>query len=378
METLKSLGNTISKYRKNSGITQERLAEQVGVSVSAVSQWESGKTMPDICTIPLLCHILNVSSDELLEISREKDDEEIKRMAEEANRLMSRGRLEETESLLLEARERFPGSFDLMSAMMYLYYDMAMVSPCTGNQEPSAWEGYLRKCIDLAQKILEGCRDSSFLNGARQMLCYSYSFLGEDEKAIAIAREMPTMSVCRESLLSLVSKDRDRYQCKQSEMRQHLQALCVMLDNYNMKFDDGSFAFAPAEEAALAQKSIDILHILFEKEDFGFFHDALMRAHFHIARIAAGHEKDREKALSHLKEAVDHGEAFLGNNPEKMHTSLFTRGREIGSFSTNGRYNSTFYLLENLKKDCFDFMREEPEFMDLVKRLQRTAGPWKQ
>lgn len=72
MENLKNLGNNIAKLRKKAGITQERLAEQTGVSVSAVSQWEGGKTMPDICTIPTLCHVLNVSSDELLEINRER------------------------------------------------------------------------------------------------------------------------------------------------------------------------------------------------------------------------------------------------------------------------------------------------------------------
>ncbi len=42
MKTINNLGNNIVKLRKVAGITQERLAEQVGVSVSAISQWESG------------------------------------------------------------------------------------------------------------------------------------------------------------------------------------------------------------------------------------------------------------------------------------------------------------------------------------------------
>ena len=41
----------IKKYRRDKDMTQEELAEYLGVSVSAVSQWESGKTLPDISTV---------------------------------------------------------------------------------------------------------------------------------------------------------------------------------------------------------------------------------------------------------------------------------------------------------------------------------------
>ena len=57
MESLNNLGMNIAKYRKGAGITQEQLAEQLSVSISAVSQWETGKTLPDISAIPILCHV---------------------------------------------------------------------------------------------------------------------------------------------------------------------------------------------------------------------------------------------------------------------------------------------------------------------------------
>lgn len=84
MNTLNHLGNNIAKFRKSSDITQEQLAEQLSVSVSAVSQWETGKTMPDISAIPVLCHIFNVTADALLGIDREKEEAEIKRINAEA------------------------------------------------------------------------------------------------------------------------------------------------------------------------------------------------------------------------------------------------------------------------------------------------------
>ena len=64
------LGLTISKLRKEKGMTQEELAEKVNVSAQAVSKWENEISMPDISVLPALAEIFDVSIDELL--GREK------------------------------------------------------------------------------------------------------------------------------------------------------------------------------------------------------------------------------------------------------------------------------------------------------------------
>ena len=61
-----SIGNRISKYRKEKGMTQEELAAKLGVSSQAVSKWENDASCPDISLLPQLCRILGISSDELL------------------------------------------------------------------------------------------------------------------------------------------------------------------------------------------------------------------------------------------------------------------------------------------------------------------------
>ena len=48
------LGFTISKLRKEKGMTQEELAEKVNVSAQAVSKWENDISMPDISVLPVL------------------------------------------------------------------------------------------------------------------------------------------------------------------------------------------------------------------------------------------------------------------------------------------------------------------------------------
>ena len=378
MNTLNNLGSNIAGLRKKSDITQDQLAEQLGVSVSAVSQWENGRTMPDISAIPVLCHIFNVSSDELLGIDREKDEEEIKRINDEANRLLDRAHTAKAEKLLLDAHKRFPNNYNLMSSLMHLYFGLTNEYEYDGSEQgKKRVEKNLQKSIDYAQKILDGCRDEELRAAANQILCFAYNNIGENEKAIDIDKKMPTISVCREGLLSIVSKDHDKYESKQQEYFMLLQNLCVMLDNGNMQYSDGTYAYDAHEEAALAQKVIDILDVLFENKDFGFFHDSLQRANLHIARIAARYDKDKVKTMSYLEASAAHAEAFLQHDEDKKHTSLFLRDAEYGRFRISTEKNPTAVMLDELKSDRFDFIRNEPEFIALTERLNKTAGNWK-
>lgn len=71
------LGNKIFFLRKNKGVTQEQLAQALGVSNQAVSKWESGQCFPDIQLLPDIVRFFNVSSDELLGIETQDGNDDI-------------------------------------------------------------------------------------------------------------------------------------------------------------------------------------------------------------------------------------------------------------------------------------------------------------
>lgn len=63
-----TLGKRIAACRKRLGITQDRLAEQLGVTAQAVSKWENDQSCPDITMLPKLAEIFGTSTDALLGI----------------------------------------------------------------------------------------------------------------------------------------------------------------------------------------------------------------------------------------------------------------------------------------------------------------------
>lgn len=61
-----SIGNKIKALRRERGITQEQLAESIGISFQAVSKWENDISLPDITLVPALASYFNISIDDSL------------------------------------------------------------------------------------------------------------------------------------------------------------------------------------------------------------------------------------------------------------------------------------------------------------------------
>ena len=62
------IGKFIAQCRKEKNMTQEQLAERLGVTNKSISRWENGKTMPDYSILNELCYVLDINVNELKKI----------------------------------------------------------------------------------------------------------------------------------------------------------------------------------------------------------------------------------------------------------------------------------------------------------------------
>ena len=65
-----TIGEKIAELRKNRKMTQEELANVIGVSSQSISKWENNTTMPDILLLPIIAEIFEVTLDELFSIEK--------------------------------------------------------------------------------------------------------------------------------------------------------------------------------------------------------------------------------------------------------------------------------------------------------------------
>ncbi len=66
------LGKKIKQLRFKAGLTQEQLAEKLGIAPQSVSKWENAVAMPDIASLPLLAEVFGVSIDDLFDLTTEQ------------------------------------------------------------------------------------------------------------------------------------------------------------------------------------------------------------------------------------------------------------------------------------------------------------------
>lgn len=89
-----AIGKFIFKKRKEQNLTQEQLAERLGVSNKTISKWETGKCMPDYAIMEPLCQELNITVAELLDGEEKSvhpdDPQRILQMMKEARDLKNK------------------------------------------------------------------------------------------------------------------------------------------------------------------------------------------------------------------------------------------------------------------------------------------------
>lgn len=100
------IGENIRKLRRAAGLTQEQLAERLGVSYQSVSRWELGVTYPDMEFIPALSNLFGVSADILFGMPEEQKEKQAQQLLTELAKACHENPLdtEKTCSLIRELR----------------------------------------------------------------------------------------------------------------------------------------------------------------------------------------------------------------------------------------------------------------------------------
>ena len=127
------IGKFIASCRKEQGMTQAALAQELGISDRAVSKWETGKSMPDSGIMLELCEILKINVNELL--SGEKIMTEAYNKKVEENLLAMKQEVEEKTRQLLRT--------EYLIVLPTVLLGLALIIAASLAEMPSVWRGAL-------------------------------------------------------------------------------------------------------------------------------------------------------------------------------------------------------------------------------------------
>lgn len=143
------LGSKIKALRLRAGMTQEMLAEELGVSFQTISKWENGVCAPDIMMLPKLSVYFGVTIDELFDLTTEQKLHRIENMLDMENEL-PHSTFVETIDYLEDLLEKDCDKARIYSFLAHVYHHR-VESDC------DKVEKYARKSLHLSPEI-KGCQ----------------------------------------------------------------------------------------------------------------------------------------------------------------------------------------------------------------------------
>ena len=359
-----SIGSTIKRLRREKDITQEQLAEYLGITSRAISQWECDRTAPDISQIPALCHVFDVSSDVLLGIDIEKNNQKIQKYLDEAQNLCCQGKWEEYTAILREANKKFPRDYKIMHTLAD-----AMVNE------------YSRKGIKeydevftLCNRILSECTDSKIRYETMETLGIAYGYAGKKDEMLQLAKEMPRTHFSYENFMVYRWKGTDGFKERQEYMHFLIHELLSMIDCLKGHCDDnGKMIYSWEERMELNQFEINLLECLYPDGDYqqNAYYGAT--ASYFIFKDFFK-KQDYENAWYWLEQCVNynvHADSYDFNAP---HSTPILRGYADGGviMEADGNYSQSF-LDWITTDDEVAILRADARYEILVDRLKKVA-----
>lgn len=184
------LSENLKKYRLMKDLTQEDVAEYLGIKSQSVSKWERGESYPDITFLPALANIFETSIDLLIG--------------------MDTMRAEETRFSIHKKAVAYQRCGDYDSAEK-TYRDALLIYPnkpgmILGLASTLALKGSTNEAIELMEKGLPLSINEKQKATIRATLCFLYLKVGREDKANWLASELPHTRESREVIQPLIQK----------------------------------------------------------------------------------------------------------------------------------------------------------------------------
>ncbi|MBP5608352.1 MAG: helix-turn-helix transcriptional regulator [Lachnospiraceae bacterium] len=292
-----NIGEKIKVLRKRDGRRQEDLAKVLGVTVQAVSRWESGGCYPDINIIPAIANYFHVSIDSLFGYNNDRETR-IQAYITEYNRFFIetdayRADITELIRKIRSSLDEFPGETELRRLL-------ALALSIKGKKEKKKPNKYLEESAE----IFEGLQKEN--SRVIFQLLDVYTSMGDYERAEKKAQEQSSIEECREVLLASINYDT----YNDGKLKKYLGEVILVLLHELEHF--ANRAVTINEELNSSKDGLGILTNLkslyegvFSGDDYGKFHSDLCMLNLSCARISA-RIKDYDKAYEYFASAYDH------------------------------------------------------------------------
>ncbi len=360
-----NFSSNISRLRHEKNITQEQLAEFVGITKASVSKWETGQSLPDVLLLPRLAAFFDVTIDELLGYEPQLSREQIQRIYRELAAAFAKLPFEEAMEKSQGYIKRYYSCYPFLFQMCNLWLNHFMLAA-----ERERQAEVLTAISELCNHIISGCKDIGICEDTAILKATVDLQLGRAEEAIEALEEI--LNPCRLSTQSdgvliqayMLAGKKEEADCfTQMSMFLHLLDLTASATQYLAMHSDN---LDICEETILRIENVATAYQL-ER-----LHPNAMAGFCYQAAIVYGIHDKKRKALDMLKRYVDAVDYLLTGENLTLHgDDYFNRisgwyeQLDIGSDAPRDKRLILEDAIQALQHPAFTSLEKDREFQNI-------------
>lgn len=348
------ISQIIREKRKQLGLTQENVAEYLGVSTPAVSKWENGTTYPDIMLLPALARLLKTDLNTLMSFNEEMSEIEINNVVLKVQSLIQEDGFEKGFQFALDQIRAFPTCENL------IYSLGVFLQPSLGLQSEENQNKYREELAKLYFRV-RNSENIEIKKEANSFLFYLHCEKEEYDKAAALLRDYPADT---KLMMAHLHQHKKEYEPACVLLEHRMLEIGVELESILISLTQVALSenrWEDAEKLACIQEQV--------AKQFG-----ILECTAYTAKLeCAINKKDAEsctKILSLLLASMENS-SDISSNPLYKHLNL------SDSNTQNLPRQLLSSMIEQLKLELDDetsFLKESPEFYSLLQRYGGYLG----
>ena len=373
------IGAKIRLLRRQNDVTQDMLAEHLGVTPQAVSRWESGVCYPDMNFLPLIADYFSVTMDELLCYTNARKEQKVETYLAEAEHLLDRERLTEAMEVLRTALAEIPSSYRLqieMAEVLSLYAE-ALMGKGDNPQIREAVSAALDEAVSFCRHILSDCTDDELRDRTKKTLCDIYAHqMDNNAEALRIAEQLHSMSYSQEIIKATILTGEVAFTQAQKNLILFADNIWWHLYNLACVPAISGDTYSREEKISILEKSVALFDLIFEDTPY-FYADRLANAYRQLAilHLASGQAAGKEKALECIEKMAD-AAILCDERPDKgTYTSVIIEHINYDkSEDTEARgISKCARLLSGMNTPMWGAIRQNPRFHHALSRMIACA-----
>ncbi len=380
------IGEKIKQLRKKNDVTQDRLAEYLGVTAQAVSRWESESCYPDLEILPSLASFFNITIDELL--CYDKSEQEQASISAKVASLLIAGKHEESTAEARRGLALYPQNHQLALQLA------SLLNPFSSGTAASPNEGEYNHDYDepiaLCQRILRDCKGGSDENdvirlSAKGILITMLCSVNRREEALTLTLGLPSFAMAQEFMAQYAFKGTARLMYSLLYLPA-LTTVTAAFVNHMFYADDDKSAAVYEYSFEECQRDITIWDAIYAQQDKKDGQTSKLSAwtymclHQRAARtlLEAGNSK---RSAEYFKRAVE-CMPYIDGNQAVFTVNLVQRNLAIGcdlhclkDAKAYAEKSSAYVLLHGyVENGYYNGLESEPVYIETLELLKSYAN----